>query len=215
MFRHVLFGRREDLSDADVAVIAREMLAIYAESHSLLRSFEKACANKAMLSPVSRSLAVSRAARGSLMRSFRNRRMKEFLRIILFGVCTGAEVSKPLSLFVHNLEADIEMENRIRAKTGSSQALTRMGMCLFFPLFTGISTVIVSSSLGMLDESASFLYAEFAAVCAAYVPIILYLSSAFARPDRNAAQNVSSIIPYVCIAAGIGYATQALIGHIV
>jgi hypothetical protein len=195
--------------------MAREMLAVYTESHAIMRSFEKACADRAILSPVTRSLTISRSARSSLIRTFRNRRMKEFLRIIFSGMGTGADVSKPLTLFVHNLEADIEMENRIRAKTGSSQALTRMGMCLFFPLFTGISTVIVSSSLGMLGEGASFMYGEFAAVCAAYVPIILYLSSAFARPDRNAAQNFSSIIPYVCVAAGIGYATQALIGHIV
>ncbi len=140
--------------------------------------------------------------------------MRELVRLVSFGVWKGADVEKALAVFARNLERGIFFENRTRAKTGGSQALTLIGMGVFFPLFSGISAVIVSSSLGMLNPGASQTYSSFIAVSAAYVPIILCLSSAFAHPERGWARNITGIIPYFILALAIIFSTQTFISGI-
>jgi hypothetical protein len=206
-----MFDRKDELKDSNVLVIAKAILASYLDSHCLAKSLARECKKATQLAFVGKSLAAS-APRASVLDRFENRNMRELLRMIFSGIDSGSDISKPLSLFVRDLERKISTQNRIRSKTGGSQALTVMGMALFFPLFAGISEVIMASSLGMLGEAPAA-GAGFATASAAYVPIILYLSSAFAHPERGAAQNVISIAPYVCVAAIVSVAARALVGN--
>jgi hypothetical protein len=202
------------MTDAEVAVIAKDILDRYSHTRLLLKSFKDACNGRKGMGLVSRELMLERAARKSSLLSFGNRRMGELVRLVSFGVGKGANMERALSVFVRKLERDIFFENRIRAKTGGSQALTLIGMGVFFPLFSGISAVIVSSSLGMLDSGASQAYTGFIAVSAAYVPIILFLSSSFAHPDRGVVRNIAGIIPYFALALAIIFSTQTFISGI-
>ena len=119
-----------------------------------------------------------------------------------------------LNLLAVRLEREIRVRNRFRAKVGGLQTLTYMGMGLFFPLFSGISAMILSSTLGLLDKGTSSLSGGFLLVSLSYVPIILYLSAAFAHPERNAAQNLFAIAPYFLLASVVMLATQTYLANI-
>jgi hypothetical protein len=214
MFKLASVRDRSRMSDADVAVIAKDLLDRYSRSHLLLRAFGDSCTGRKQMARVSRELLIGRSSRKSSVSAFGNGHMKELVMLVSFGVERGANMEKALSIFVRNLERGIFFQNRIRAKTGGSQALTLMGMGVFFPLFTGISAVIISSSLGMLDINASYTYTRFVAVSAAYVPMILYISSAFAHPDRGMLRNLTGIAPYFALAMAIIYSMQTFIGGI-
>ncbi len=202
------------MTDTDVALISRDLLDRYSQTHLLLKSFNGSCQGRKEMVRASRELGLGRSVRKSSLLLFNNTHMRELVRLVSFGVDNGVDVEKSVSIFIRNLERKIVFENRIRAKTGGSQALTLMGMGVFFPLFSGISAVIISSSLGMLDMGASYTYACFIAVSAAYVPIILYLSSAFSHPERGPLKNAVGIAPYVALAVVIMYSTQTFIGGI-
>jgi hypothetical protein len=210
-----MFDRKDEMKDSDVLVIAKSILASYSESHCLARSLVKECGKRRQIALIGRSLSASGAPTASLLPGLENRNLRELLRMIFSGIDSGADISKPLSLFVRDLERRISETNRIKSKTGGSQALTLMGMSLFFPLFAGISEVIMSGSLGMLGDSApASASAGFVTASAAYIPIMLYLSSAFAHPERGAVKNMISIAPYVCVAAIVSVAARALVGSI-
>jgi len=99
------------------------------------------------------------------------------------------------------------------AKMGSAQTLTKMGMCIFFPLFSGISATIISESLDFVGKNVQYTKTCFLVVAIAYIPITLYISTAFAHPERSIAQNVISIIPYFSVAVSVVLLTQNYLVH--
>lgn len=121
--------------------------------------------------------------------------MKELLSIVAHGMDTGANVGEAIDLFITRMSREIELENKVRIKIGGAQSLTYLGMAVFFPLFSGISMVILQSSYE-LSGSAPVSWLSFTALSCAYVLIILYISTAFAHPENSMPRNALSILPY-------------------
>ncbi len=188
-------------TDEDVVKLARRLNSYYQNSHSLMKSLGHAGRDSELLKCEISHLRCTGALPEHVF--FENKRMGEFVKIVAFGIENGANVERTLLMFAVRLELEIKRKNRIREKTGGLQALTLIGMSVFFPLFSGISTIIISSSLGLFDKGADVIGRNFLSVAIAYVFIILYLSSAFAHSERSPLKNVSSLAPYLALAVAI------------
>lgn len=211
-----MLGRKTKTeTDAEVVRLAKRFLSLYSCSHRLVKSFEEASSRNRALERISCKFRITHQIADADLEPLGNRNMREFVDIVAFGVERGADVEKAVRLFIRRLTHEIEVRNQIKAKAGGLQTLTYMGMGIFFPLFSGISAVIISDSIGLLDKGALPLCRGFLAAAVAYIPIILYLSSAFAHPEKSLTSNLSSILPYFLLASGIIYATQAYLSYVV
>lgn len=209
-----LARRTKKDDDEEALALAKRVLASCSDSKPLMKAFEEAVAGSERLERVASRLKTSRALDVFSLRGIGSRRLEELVRIVAFGVGSGSSSRKQIALFAAKLEHELRMRNRLRAKTNGMQALTYMGMGVFFPLFSGISAVILSNSLGLFEKSAMAASSGFLLTALSYVPMILYLTSAFAHPERNAGQNVLAIIPYFSLASLVVYATQTYIANI-
>lgn len=208
----MLIKKRKVFSDQDVLALARRMIGLL-HMRTLIKSFEGAAAGNEELERLASKLKASRVLSEVCAQELGNRNLVELLHLVGAGVESGSDASRPLALFAAHLEREIKMRNRFRAKVGGLQALTYMGMGVFFPLFSGISAIILSSSLGLFDRSSALLGNGFIAVALSYIPIILYLSSAFSHPDRNALQNALAVLPYFTLASIVMLATQVYLAN--
>jgi hypothetical protein len=201
------------IKDEEVVTLAKSILGRYSESHTLLKSFEDSCRGNKGLLRISRMMRIAGSGGEDYTGMFQNRHMRELLKMIRLGAANGMNIEKGLSLFIRNLDQEMELKNRMTAKMGSAQTLTKMGMCIFFPLFSGVSATIISESLDLTGKSIQYAKACFLLVAMAYVPIILYISAAFAHPERGIAQNIISIIPYFSVAVCVILLTQSYLVH--
>jgi hypothetical protein len=169
-----------------------------------LPSEARVTANKLRISPT--------AARNEIA-ALRSGYLRELLSIVSFGIESGTNAEEALELFVKRLEGEISLKNKLKAKMGSAQALTHLGMGVFFPLFSSISSVIFSSSLGPLagEPGAS---QGFMMLSAAYVPIILFLSASFAHPENSFLRNAFSVMPYLAAAFCIMLFVPRILLHV-
>ncbi len=191
--------------------MAKRLLSAYASSHSLLKTLGKATKD----SPELHAACLKLIAGGTPGKvSFGNKSLEELFGIVSLGVVTGVSIERPLSLFIGRLEDEIRRKNRLRTKTGSLQTLTYIGLAAFFPLFSGISATILSSSAGMLDRPAALARNSFMLVSIAYIPIVLYMASAFSHPERSFAQNAASLLPYFALASFILFVTQGYLANV-
>jgi len=187
------------LRESDVASLARELLLRYRESTSMRKALASALQPRALpkdAARAARQLAMSQPLSAADLARVRSAQMRELLSIASFGIESGANVGEALELFSKRLERDIAARNRLRARTGGAQALTNLGMGVFFPLFASISAAIMGSSLDLFGGSSTSSSAFLMLACA-YVPLILYLSASFAHPERAALRNAASAAPYV------------------
>lgn len=189
-------------SDADAANLAKDLLFEYRRSKSLLRALSRAERSGSLPDEArvpANKLRLSQESASAEIASMRSRYLGELFSIVAFGVESGADVGEALELFVRRLEGEMSLKNKLKAKMGGAQALTYLGMGVFFPLFSSISSVILGSSAGLFggDPEVS---SGFALVSAAYVPMILLISASFAHPEDSFLRNASSVAPYLAAA---------------
>ncbi len=132
----------------------------------------------------------------------------ELMALVTQGVERGTNVSVALGLLETRLENRMQEGNRFKAKAGAPLALVYMGMGVFFPLFSGISAVILTGSLGA-SSSVGSLAQGFMLVTSLYVAVTLCLSAAFAHPERRVVQNIVSILPYLGLGITITLTSHA------
>lgn len=201
-----LMGKQR-IRDEEVLAFASKLSLRYKGRGSLMKAFEEAAKGNAHLERVASRLRLSCSAHDAAEGRPENRNLDELLMIVESGLRKGYNIRRALELFRSRLESEMRQRERFRAKTGSPMALTYMGMCVFFPLFTGISSVILTSAVGG-SGSIGALANGFVLVSMLYPPIILYLSSAFAHPDRPALQNLLAVAPYLTLASAITLITR-------
>ena len=204
--------KRKGFSDQEVLTLARRIVGLCG-THTLIKSFEEAVSGNEELECMASRLKVSRTLDGVSTEGLGNRNLAELLRLVGAGMENGSDASRPLASFASHLEREMKMRNRFRAKVGGLQALTYMGMSVFFPLFSGISAIILSDSLGLFDKSSVLLGNSFMVLAISYVPIILYLSSAFSHPERSALQNAFAALPYFALVSIVMLATHAYLAN--
>ena len=204
------------MKDADVVVLAKDLLSECGRSKSLSKAFAAVAASP-LLPRAARTLAnklmLTRALTPSEIATLRNGYLGELFSIAAFSMESGINVEDALELFVKRLEGEISLKNKLRVRMGSAQALTYLGMGVFFPLFSSISSVIFSSSLGPLagEPGAS---QGFMMLSAAYVPIILFLSASFAHPENSFLRNAFSVMPYLAAAFCIMLFVPRILLHV-
>jgi hypothetical protein len=204
------------MRDADVVVLAKDLLSECRRSKSLQKAFGTVAGSRIPPGAVrtsAKKLRISGALSEIEMAALGSGCLRELFSIVSFGMESGANVDEALGLFVRRLEGEIAMKNKLRIKVGSAQALTFLGMGVFFPLFSSISSVIFSSSLNLFGSEAG-VSSGFALLSAAYVPTILLLSASFAHPEKSFPQNALSVVPYVAIAFCIMLFVPSILLHV-
>lgn len=208
--------RTRAVKDAEVTALAKDLLSEYRRSKSLLRALGTVAKSRALpdgARAVANRLKVSQALARSDLSALPNAYLAELFSIVAFGIENGTAVDEALEMFVRRLEGEISLRNRLRTKTGGAQALTYMGMGVFFPLFSSISAVILNSSLGLFG-SAGGVPSGFALLCAAYVPIVLFLSASFAHPESSPIRNALSVAPCMAVAFCIMLFVPQILLHV-
>jgi hypothetical protein len=204
--------------DREVLIFARALLSEYSRSKLLIKSFDMALGSSSsafqeQLEPLARMLYLSRTADKSAVEKLHNRNFSELFGIVSFGAESGSNICEALGLFVSRLEREIKLKNKLKSKIGGTQTLTRMGLCVFFPLFCGISSVILQSSSGLAGD-ASQASSTLLLISAAYAPIMLFISAEFAHPESLPGRNLFGILPYAAASASIMYLVPGLLSHI-
>lgn len=194
--------RTREVKDADVVVLAKDLLSECGHTKSLSKAFA-IVAGSPILPSAARALAnklmISRTLAPAEIANLSSGYLSELFSIVAFGVESGTNVEEALGQFVKRLEREISLKNKLRVRMGSAQALTYLGMGVFFPLFSSISSVILSGSLNLFG-SETRVSSSFMLVSAAYVPLILLLSASFAHPENSFPRNALSVAPYVALA---------------
>lgn len=181
--------------------VGADLLAAEDGRGALIRRFRHAAKGHHDLERESSALLLS----GSLLGHAREEGtadIGELMAIVESGVVHGSSIRRSLELFMERVEERVRRANRFRSKAGAPVALIYMGMGVFFPLFSGISAVILSGSLGY-SAGVTSLTRGFLGVAMLYMATILYLSSAFAHPERKVARNIAAVLPYLGLGSAI------------
>lgn len=135
--------------------------------------------------------------------------------MIAFHLNKGKSIRKSLELFCSRLENEINIENRLNAKTGGMRALTYAGLLFFLPLFGGISSSILGASLNTLNGGVRLFQQHFLMAIASYTTMILAINVTLGSPDAGLLKTLSSVVPLAIISILVlvftaHYATEIL-----
>ena len=108
---------------------------------------------------------------------------------------TGKSIQQPLALLSKRLDAEIRAEEIFSSKANGLKSLTYMGLSFFLPLFAGISSGILGTSLGFIGDSAFGMQQGFLCVVLGYICIALYLSAVFSNPRESILEHIGSVLP--------------------
>lgn len=209
--------RAAELKSQALLPFVRELLIDYRSSHSLIKSAKKAQTVQPLpksASQLLRKLDIAGLALQGDIEELENNDFRELFAILAFGIGSGADMGNALELFLARLEKENAMRNRLKAKMGGMQALTYMGMCVFFPIFSSVSGVILNSSLSLFGGGALRGAFGFMLICAAYIPITLFISTEFSHPERPSKRNAVAILPYAAFAFAVLYFVPSLLSSI-
>ncbi len=134
-------------------------------------------------------------------------RENELKGILASHLNTGKSIHQSLALLSKRLDNEIRTEEKFSSKANGLKSLTYMGLSFFLPLFAGISSGILQTSLGFIGNSASGMQQGFLCVVSGYICITLYLSSFFSNPRGSAAEHMGYLLPSFSISAFIMLAT--------
>ncbi len=202
-------GKRES---ERALLLAESTLSEYRRTGSVTKAFERAAVADEKLARISRRMKLSGSA-GACDEHIGGR-LSDLIGLVEIGTGTRSDMSRALELFAERLRSEIKARNRFAAKAGSSMTLTYMGMCFFFPLFSGISTIILTSSLGLTGSAAASMGRAFLFTSLTYVLVILSISHAFAHPNSSVADAAKSVLPYFTLASAVALATQSFLSGI-
>ncbi|MGC8628781.1 MAG: type II secretion system F family protein [Candidatus Micrarchaeia archaeon] len=174
--------------------------------------------------PLARAIEICASSKdrlGSTLREFANRQklgassyedlaggspdLSELLQLLKAGL-SGSSISKKLDLFVNRLETIERFRNRIHSKTAGTLLLMRMGLVVFFPLFSGISAAILKTQM------PQFGVAKFAVLVAAYLLLMHFISSSFAYLESSMRKVAYRTFAYWFASIAVFLATYSTIG---
>ncbi len=200
-----LFAGKDD-NGAQKLLTAERLLNAYEESGLLLKSFAMASRG---------NVAYERAAKMMLLGGAQEERHADEVLAIVDGAHkNGASAKHALGMLTARLEHVLEITNSTRARIGSMQMLTYIGMAFFFPLFSSISASIISSTVGAVSASAPIASGRLIVMALAYSGIILFLSASFAHPERSAMGNALRSLPYFAVSIITSIGSGLLISNL-
>ncbi len=119
----------------------------------------------------------------------------------------GKNISKRLFLFSKRLESEIRNEEKFYSKVNGLKGITYMGLVFFLPLFAGISSSILGTSMGFIGKNYAEIQNGFLLTVLAYIAIILYITETFSKHDKGISERISSILPLFSVSAFMMTAT--------
>lgn len=201
-----LLRKNDRKQEAERLLAAERTLGAYEESGLLMKSLTKAAQGDAQCTRAARTMLL-----GNLQADYGS---NELLSIVGHALEYGSSARHALRMLVSRLEHARDITDSIRAKIGSMQMLTYIGMAFFFPLFSSISATIMSGAVGAVSAQAYSASGKLVVMALAYACTILLLSSSFAHPERSASKNIISILPYFAVAVATSVGAGALLSNI-
>lgn len=194
-------SRRKGTSDREVLLFSRRLSAEMGKGHGIGVALGKEPGKGGLEAEFSALLQRHRLGETELVLEKRsgNRHADELMELVALSLNTGADIRKALELFSSRLEHEIGVGNRLNAKTGGMKTLTYAGLVFFLPLFGGISSGILGTSLGSLNAGSLLFQQRFLAIMAAYTTMLLYISVAFGSPESEASENLYSMMPLAVV----------------
>jgi hypothetical protein len=131
----------------------------------------------------------------------------EIQEMLTIHIENGKNVSKRLSLFSRRLESEIRNEEKFYSKVNGLKGITYMGLIFFLPLFAGISSSILGTSMGFIAKNYTEIQNGFLLTVLAYIGIILYITETFSKHDKGILERLGSVLPLFSISAFMMTAT--------
>lgn len=124
---------------------------------------------------------------------------RELLNLISTGLNSGKSMKKNLELLADRLEHELKLENRFNSKIGGMRTLTYVGLAFFLPMFGGISSSILGTSLNLAGGSPAAFEQDFLACIGIYIAFALFIGSSFSKPGAGAIERAYSVMPPVLL----------------
>jgi hypothetical protein len=205
LLMYLLRDRRPAGAETEVLVFVREL--IRNSGHNLSHSLDSALHKEYSFSAdLRRRLARFRLGHHDALSErsgSEGRHMAELLCILSEGLAKGGSTLRSLESLKARLEEEARARNRLKAGTGGMQSVTYLGMAFFLPLFGGISSTILTTSLGLLNQGGVPLQHAFIYVISAYILIVLVASRLFNEPGIGAPKCLSRVIPIFSVSVFI------------
>jgi len=130
----------------------------------------------------------------------KNKNIRNLLEIAFFGASTGANISKSIELLKEGIRMDKQKEERVDAKAKGMNVLSKIGVTIFFPLFSGISISIIKSSMALSGNlPGQSISSTFYLIALSYTAIMLFIGKLFSNPQSDIAEALYSIMPFIAI----------------
>ncbi len=185
---------RSAKKDAEVVVFAKDVLRNY--RLGLIRSAEAAIKKGYSFSDEIR-LQIRRFRLGDYHITAKvsgNAHLSELLSIMACSLSTGSSAKANIEGFCKRLEGSLNTRNRIASKIGGMQSVAFLGVSFFLPLFGGISSTILITSLGLVNQGSIVLQHDFIYDVASYILLVTVIGTFINRPTLPVIKNLSTIV---------------------
>ncbi len=207
--------RGSSKGDAEIAVFAKDVLRNY--KLGLLGSIEAAADHGYSFSKL-----ISVQARRFRLGSYQieetrtgDRRLTELLKILSYGVSTGSSVKSNIEGFCKRIDGSINKSNRIVSKIGNTQSVSFLSISFFLPLFGGISSSILVTSLGLVGQGSVALQHDFLYNIASYILIVILIGTFINRPTLPLLDNLYAVVRTFSVSMLVMAASAIYIGYAV
>ena len=203
--------RRHIIKKRDAFLVSRKLLAML-ETGGNISTHLKSCISEEEKNPgiISIIQLLKRKMSGDLNLYSKNSgrsHISEMEEMLAIHLESGKNVSKRLSLFSKRLESEIRREEKFYSKVNGLKGITYMGLIFFLPLFAGISSSILGTSMGFIAKNHTEIQNGFLLTVLAYIGIILYITETFSKHDRSILERIGAVLPLFSISAFMMTAT--------
>ena len=139
-----------------------------------------------------------------------NDNLDELIELISSGANGGFDIKNNLDMYISKLESKMDLHNNTMQGSLNMNALSKLGVNFFVPVFGGIGASIMSGStsiLGSLHPPTT----QFELLIVLYSGMMSFVMSMFG--SGSVADNVGSALRAAVIAGGIIKASEALMAY--
>lgn len=208
----VLDIKGRDSRDAEASALLGVLSYEYSRTGSALASLrsiaEKASKDKKNAAKALRASIMSPGTAISRI-SDAGKDTRRVLGLAIHSAYTGADISSGISILQGRLSAELSERRKSEAASRPMEFVGIAGIAFFFPMFSGISTDIVSSYL--LKASLAL---PLKIMSLSYVLLMLLLGGALKNPAAGVIDTVYSIMPAAAMATAVMLLSSAYVSSI-
>jgi len=203
------------VSDQEVAYLAQAISRNYMKSKSLTASIKASLPKDTRYDVFLKLVNSVELGINPALNEFPDKKSETastLSNILILGLRRRSNIAKNLENFSSNLLKKIALRNKIKARVNGMQVLSLLGLIFFFPLFSGISSALVTYSIG---SPITRLYVSngMRAICLAYIFEILLITRAFLKPAERFALLLSKTMPLLVCSYLMQFAAYCLASY--